>query len=153
MMLSNVCTTATFMAFGMFEVDAKRRTYGADGRSNFDIYIVWDSGAVELHSQLAQYAIASEKLVDLLTTQFNFDFPGVYDYEVSEPFGTWFAEHVFEHADTPSTKDGLDCLIKLVISFFSQTSSKDDIVESTKKELTHIIDTMFKREEAFDESK
>lgn len=153
MMLSNACTTATFMAFGMFEADAKRRTYGADGHSNFDIYIVWDNGAVELHSRLAQYAIASEKLVDLLTSKCNFDFPGVYDYEVSEPFGTWFAEHVFEHSDTPTTEVGLSKLIEMVIDFFSQTSSKAEVVEATKVELSEIIGTMFDRKEVFNEDK
>lgn len=120
MNMQNIACTATFMAFGMYEVDTKYRERGPDGINTYDIYTVWGKGGIELHLELAQYAEFSEKLVDFITTQCSFDFPGVYDYEVSEPFGAWFAEYLFEHGDTPSKFNAVEKLTELAIEFFTQ---------------------------------
>lgn len=92
--MQNVAVTASFMTTGMMVVDAKYRTTGEDGRYTHDIYEAWGNGGIELHEELCQYAKLSEKIVAFISNNLEIDFPGVYDYEVSEPFGTWFAERL-----------------------------------------------------------
>jgi len=127
MNMQNIACTATFMAFGMYEVDTKYRKRDPDGINTYDIYTVWDKGGIELHLELAQYAEISEKLVEFITQQCEFDFPGVYDYEVSEPFGAWFTEYLFEHGDTPSKFNAVEKLIELAVEFFTQCGQPDEM--------------------------
>lgn len=148
--MQNVACTASFMTVGMVEVDAEHRTVGADGKYNHDIYNVWGQGAVELHLELCRYAEVSEKIVDILTRVCELDFPGVYDYEVSEFFGGWFAEYLFEHAKTPSFDLACGDLIRRASIFFAQGSddvSPESLAVVVYRELTHggtaqLLDTL-----------
>jgi len=52
------------------------------------------------------------------------NYPGVFAYEVSEPFGTFFAEKVIANgADLPSKAECENWLVDQIIYFFSQGAS------------------------------
>jgi hypothetical protein len=58
---------------------------------------VWGQGCLELHATVTQYAPLVAQLADDLFTELAQDFPGVWDYEVTEALGramaAWIAEH------------------------------------------------------------
>lgn len=124
--MQSVAVTASFMTMGMAEVDFKRRTIGADGRCDYDMYQVWEQGGVELHNELTQYAVLAEEFTDYVTEQCNTDFPGVFDYEVSEPFGNWFTERLFENCAAPSKSVATNKLIRMIAEFFTQCDNAAD---------------------------
>lgn len=114
--MQNTAVTASFMTIGMMET--------GHGRGIDDIYRVWNQGGIELHCQLCQYAELSERIVVVITTYIELDFPGVYDYEVSEPFGTWFAEHIFANKGrAPDSEVAKAKLLADACQFFSQSHS------------------------------
>lgn len=116
MFTSNISTTASFMTCGMLEVNHRTDTPLGSG-----LYERWAKGAVELHIELVSYAEVSESVVEFLTDTLECDFPRVYDYEVSEPFGNWFANHIFAFGDAPERDAALDTLYKLIAAFFAQS--------------------------------
>lgn len=116
--MQNVALAASFMTVGMMET--------GHGRGIDDIYKAWNKGGLELHVELCQYAEMSEKLVNLINKHYKLDFPGVYDYEVSEPFGKWFGEYIFEHHKAPTLKEATEHLVFTIVSFFSQGASLYD---------------------------
>ena len=64
-------------------------------------------------------AETSEKIIEFLReSKTDFDFPGVYDYEVSGPFGQWFGDHLLRHDVIPQTGEANEKLIELVSTFF-----------------------------------
>lgn len=80
MNIHDMCVTAGFMWEGVKEDDA--------------LLAHWGQGCLELCQEVVQYAELSEMLLDAAFTVVEKDFPGVYDYEVSEPFGKWCREHI-----------------------------------------------------------
>lgn len=110
----NVAVTASFMTTGMCSVNRSEKPPGED------IYAKWEQGAFELHFEMCQYAEVSEKIAEYATDTLNLDFPGVYDYEVSEPFGIWFAEQVFAEGCAPTTVAAKQKLARLAAEFFIQ---------------------------------
>lgn len=122
--MSDIACTASFMTMGMAESEHKHRTYDEQGRSNRDLYTTWDKGGIELHIELCQYAQLAEMLCNFACDKCNYSFTGVYDYEVSEPFGRWFAEYLFEYGDAPSYSDASEKLMRDTALFF--TSNSDD---------------------------
>ncbi len=54
----------------------------------------WDQGCIELCSEVTQFAELSEMYLESVFSVIEKDFPGVYDYEVSEPFGAWLRQHI-----------------------------------------------------------
>lgn len=115
MMLSdNVAVTATFMAVGM--VGPSQTTYDK-------LLEKWDKGCLELHYELCQYATLSEQIIDIITRgDGGYDFPGVYDYEVSEEFGRWFRIEILddEEGNAPDFEAAKAKLIDLACRFFAQ---------------------------------
>lgn len=108
---NNIATTAAFMALGL--VEGKY-----DGFTSDDIVATWGQGFLELISELVRNAEHSEML---LATRADDDFPGVYDYEVSEPFGKWFGAYIFEHdGQAPSIETCHAELAQRVTAFFNQ---------------------------------
>jgi len=74
-------------------------------------------GFTGLLSELQQYAEESERL---LVERDPEDFPGVYDYEVSEEFGAWFGRYMAEHGEVPPSKVGKAHLASMIVAFFNQ---------------------------------
>ena len=119
MLPDNAAITATFMAVGMS---------GNDEALYSRLLDHWDKGCFELHYELCQYATLSEQIIDVITRgDGGYDFPGVYDYEVSEDFGLWFAEEILKDEDgnAPDFEVAKAKLIALACRFFAQ---KDDEV-------------------------
>ena len=112
----DAAVTATFMWNGALEAGAT-----AD-----ELYEVWGMGAIELHQELCNYALLSEEIHDLMP---NKDFPGVYDYEVSEPFGEWFAEQLIRTGNAPEYAAAKRELVEHVVEFFAQGSSDVTVKE------------------------
>ena len=120
MSVQNVACTATFMMEGMLAVEKKYRQYGLDGRSTHDLYTVWDQGGIELHMEICKYAELAEKACMFILAEGTYEFPGVYDYEVSEPFGEYFANHLFTYGMAPTEIEAADQLLKETARFFTQ---------------------------------
>lgn len=110
--------TATFMAVGMS---------GNDEALYSRLLDRWDKGCFELHHELCQYAALSEQIIDVITRGGGYDFPGVYDYEVSEPFGEWFRIEILDDEDgnAPDFEAAKARLIDLACRFFAL---KDEVV-------------------------
>ena len=66
-----------------------------DGRKINDITEAWNMGFLELTQRLAEVAIYGEHQIMALDD--DQEFPGVYDYEVSHYFGTWFGKELVEN--------------------------------------------------------
>lgn len=126
--MQSAACTASFMTMGMCNVDAKHRIEGPNSRYNYDMYQVWDQGGVELHLEVVQYAVLAEEYCDYVAEQCSMDFPGVFDYEVSEPFGEWFTEYLFETGEAPSKAVATHQLILMISGFFTQC---DDTAEKS----------------------
>ena len=122
----SVACTATFMMEGALAVEQKHRRYGIDGRSTHDLYTVWDNGGVELHLELCQYAELAEKICQFVMSDEEYSFPRVFDYEVSEPFGSWFAEQLFMHGAAPAIRDATERLLRDIAFFFTQCKDEKE---------------------------
>ena len=91
MLPDNAAITASFMVVGMTDNDEALYRRLSEH---------WGKGCFELHYELCQYATLSEQIIDVITRgDGGYDFPGVYDYEVSEDFGLWFAEEILKDED------------------------------------------------------
>lgn len=112
--MKNIAVTASFMAVGMSDNDEVRYNKLLDA---------WGNGCLELHYELSEYAVLSEKIVDFLVEECCCEFPGVYDYEVSEPFGEWFGDCVLAYKDVPNKNEATSILVYLACKFFAQGDS------------------------------
>lgn len=102
--IRNACTTMAEMIIGAGD-DAIRAAQD-----------LWACGQLELVMELAEYAIYSEERLEAMNPE---DYPGVYDYEVSGPFGRWFMNYVIEHGgEVPSQEEGRAKLDELIAKFF-----------------------------------
>lgn len=104
--IRNACTTAAEMVIG------------AGNDLIYQAQDVWGCGQLELIMELVQYAIYSEKVLKEMNPE---DYPGVYDYEVSDPFGRWFMRYVIDHdGEVPLTQEGRAKLDELIKEFFDE---------------------------------
>lgn len=102
----NACTTAIFMWDGVEIVRNKHP----------NLFDVWGKGCVELGLELSKYALFSE---EELTRRNPDEFPGVYDYEVSNPFGQWFANQIIErNGATIGEDEAKEALLHIMDGFF-----------------------------------
>ena len=85
----------------------------------------WGNGAFELVQELVGYAAFAEHLVSAISVAGKFDFPGVYDYEVSSLFGKWFGLHIIEHGQAPHQTEAEGWLVQATRDFFLQGESTD----------------------------
>ena len=100
----NACTTAAEMVIG------------AGNDLIMQAQDAWGCGQLELIMELAEYAVYSEEKLEELNPE---DYPGVYDYEVSDPFGHWFMAYVINNdGKVPSTEEGHAKLNELREEFF-----------------------------------
>jgi hypothetical protein len=78
---------------------------------------VWGQGFLELTLELGAYALYSEQQLIERNPE---DYPGVYDYEVSYPFGAWYANQLLELTHVPTRAEGCTKLRELADAFFNK---------------------------------
>lgn len=109
--------TAAFFMEGLHE--AKPGGYDA-------LITAWNKGCIEMVDAMVSYVPFTIKLCDAATKYSDGAFPGVFDYEVSGPFGKWFGEYILEHGDEPPHTEAQAWLVKEVSAFFMQGLTEDD---------------------------
>ena len=132
MLPEDLATTATFMIVGMLS----ENNTGLSEMRYANILARWENGAVELHATLCEYAETSEKIIEFLRkNKTGFNFPGVYDYEVSVPFGQWFGDYLLTHDAVPQTGVANAELFELASTFFMLTDEEKHRLSVFIKEL------------------
>ena len=107
--LETVAMSAAFLAIGMKEHADFERAQARYAESE-------EGGQIELVAALTSYA-------PIIATVFDNeerDFPGVFHYEVTEPFGAWFAASLCATGKLPELADGMVELAAMVEAFFAQ---------------------------------
>lgn len=93
---------------------------GLHGNRYDAVLAAWDQGCFELVSAMVEYAPYAERLVAAAMEVNDNDFPGIFDYEVSAPFGKWFGDVVLLTKSEPSV-EGCHCfLLNETIKFFTR---------------------------------
>ena len=88
---------------------------------NYDVLIeAWGQGCIELVDTLVSHVPLTLKLCDAAALACHGNYPGVFDYEVSNCFGRWFGEHILQHGNAPSKQAIHDWLAKEITAFFTQ---------------------------------
>ncbi len=95
MISANVSTHAAFFARGLL------------GYNQPHLMEAYNGGMIELVSGMSRYAEDIEKMVEIVEATGSFDFPGVLDYEVSEPFGEWYGKEILKGDGDPSRAEEL----------------------------------------------
>lgn len=110
----NVAVIAAFMMEGMRDLETRSQ----NPVSYNDLIENWGQGCFEMVSEMVQYAEYIEtKFQD--ATKNGKEVCGVFDYEVSVPFGTWFADYVYAHAHAPIQNEAHQKADELIEDFFS----------------------------------
>ena len=82
----------------------------------------WDQGCYGLVDELVGYAPYLTALVQaVLDAAPNLDYPGVFDYEVSESFGAWFKTEVMKDGSAPIKADAYEWMKCEVLKFFNRS--------------------------------
>jgi hypothetical protein len=109
---------------GAFMMEGLRDLERAKGITYDDIYNAWGGGVAEMVAYMTSFAPHLEEHFD---KRFDPDigFPGVFDYEVSAPFGMWFGERVYNNAieGIPRADECLAKCDELMDAFFNQGES------------------------------
>ena len=132
MNIHDMCITAAFMWEGVHEDNT--------------LLAHCDQGSLELCSEVTQYAELSEMYLTAAFTVIENDFPGVYDYEVSEPFGKWCRGHLEAQMLGPiiDKRDASAKLAEMVYDFFIVKCGKDhnlDLQAALKAVRNHWLET------------
>lgn len=117
----SIALTCSFMAVGM------NNAAWAHGDCD-SVYQAWGNGGIELHAELIDYAVFNDKLfdtVDRITGEGGA--PGVWEYDVSEPFGKWFGEKILA-GDTPSQFEGQREMIEKACMFWFSNKPVPEIL-------------------------
>lgn len=118
--VTTVAMSAAFLAIGMKEHADFERACARYSESE-------EGGQIELVAALTSYA-------PIIATFFDNeerDFPGVFHYEVTEPFGAWFAESLCATGKLPGWIDGMVKLAEMIEAFFAQGCNQDPMQEKT----------------------
>ena len=103
--IESVCITAMYMAMGANEA------LKALPEDKYQEIVDHCRGHIGLMGELSDLAVKSE----LKVLQEDRDYPGVFDYEVSEPFGAWYVETRLNH-----TGDATKELYRRIDEFFAK---------------------------------
>ena len=103
--IDSVCITAMYMAMG-----ANEALKGLP-EDKYQEIVDHCSGRICLMGELYKLAVKSE----LKVLQEDRGYPGVFDYEVSEPFGAWYVETRLNH-----TGDATEELYRRIDEFFAK---------------------------------
>lgn len=114
-MTDNTAIYGAFMLEGMR--DAAERMGGPQGYEK--LLIAWGNGCLELVTELCQYASYFDEAIKPYVDQ-DYGFPGVYEYEVVNFFGSWFAEYVYGAGYVPPVMEAKGEIDRLTTDFFRQ---------------------------------
>lgn len=96
--------------------------------ANYDVLIeTWGQGCIELVDALVSYVPLTIRLCNAAASANDELYPGVFDYEVSSPFGRWFGEFILQHGNAPSQAEADSWLAKEVATFFTQGMTEDEV--------------------------
>lgn len=84
----------------------------------------WDKGAIELVSAVMEYVPIIHRLRSVAEAVVG-EYPGVFEYEVSAPFGHWLGDTIAEEGDMPEQGHAVAILTDLVESFFRRDADAD----------------------------
>ena len=84
----------------------------------------WGQGCIELVSELMSYAPHLVGLCESCGESIAYDFPGVFDYEVSSSFGNWFGNQIIETGQAPSWDEAHSVMREMVLAFFKQGATE-----------------------------
>ena len=112
MLKYDTLTTAAFMWEGVTSDDQMwKKAYESINHS---------IGAVEFASEVTKFAKLAEELCALCVDKYGYEFPGVFDYEVSAPFGNWYRDYVILHGMLPCDTEAALHLNCEVHAFFTE---------------------------------
>jgi len=108
---------------GAFMMEGMRDLERSEGITYENIYEAWGNGVAEMVGYMTSFAEYIE-----LGAAARYDpeigFPGVFDYEVSAPFGEWFGKRIYNNA-TEGIPTGDECRAKcdeLLDQFFNESA-------------------------------
>lgn len=84
-------------------------------------------GHVGIMEELADYAELSQTILEHLAVE---DWPGVYEYEVAEPFGTWWINDALERGTPPDPADARKALLEHMVDFFEGCYSMETLQQA-----------------------
>ena len=105
----------------------------------------WNLGAIALVEDVTQYASLIWAMAQT-GGEITGDFPGVYDYEVSAPFGKWFAEHILDTLDhsAPTSKQCTSWVKEAALEFFLQVEDNKPHAETLSTKYDALITKWYK---------
>lgn len=94
----------------------------------YDVIIpAWGKGCIEMIDALISHVPFAIQLCEAAAKASDGMYPGVFDYEVSSPFGKWFGQYILEHGgDEPTHAEAQSWLVKEVTAFFTQGLTEDE---------------------------
>lgn len=107
--LDSVAMTAAFLYAGMNRYPDFGLLYTRFAESG-------GGGQIELVDALTSYA----PLIASMFDNEKRNFPGVFHYEVTEPFGAWFAESLHATGKLPDSAVGVEKLREMIEVYFAQ---------------------------------
>ena len=89
----------------------------------------WKQSYIEFVLEVVTYAPQLKRLVDAAVNarEDSISFPGIFAYEVCNPFGRWIAGRILEHGHMPAASECMEWLAKAVIEFFSRGEEAEQI--------------------------
>lgn len=94
-------------------------------------------GRIETVQEMVVYVPMIMEVLDAAECG-EFEFPGVFDYEVSSPFGRWFGKQLIERGEVPSRKEAVDRLSKKMSAFFNQSGNDSGVALAITQEIDMI---------------
>lgn len=134
-----ISTCTAFIRDGMNDNDTHR----------YDrVLKAWGEGALELAHEAAGYAILAASVMrevdrvnaDAVVDEDQVWWTSVYEYEVCEPFGKWFADQLVERGHTPPLEESEKTLLRMIREFF-----EDGLSESEKNDLAPRLEAILER--------
>lgn len=96
-------------------------------KPNYDALIeTWGKGCIELVDTLVGHVPLTVTLCEAAAAACDGNYPGVFDYEVSNSFGKWFGEYIIEQGDEPSPDNARAWLVFHIAAFFTQYMTEEE---------------------------
>lgn len=110
----NVAVIAAFMMEGMRDLETR-----PENKISYNELIeAWGLGCFEMVSVMVSYADYVEDQFEKALKDGK-EVMGVFDYEVSVPFGFWFGEFVYQNKSAPGEDQAHQKIDELIGEFFS----------------------------------
>lgn len=100
-----------------------QRDATAEDSEKFEELIGFFGGHTGVMQVLAQYALV---IAAMTKAAENSDWPGVFEYEVCEPFGAWWAEHMLNQPTPKKLHSACIETLASMISYFFYPRSQND---------------------------